>query len=497
MLEGEDKVKNSYMKKMIRTGGICAAVILAIFLSGCGKGESTSGTENASPETTVGDIQAADSRESQMPIETPVPTATSTPTPTPTPTPDPVYVRPSYANVISGSSSYVDETGSFVAMENSLVVFLPTDDAGGYVWHCLENGGDGIFEITEEQVRKVPYTYTSGRYGGKKVLKSEIKVTKPEADDSSVTEPVISEAPAEDMIEENEPTEYDDIYVEEVPEEYAEEVPEEYVEEYTEEVPEEDVYYAEEEYPEGQIFADGLSPVSLRIDSSSERGTKRGGMTFLSSAQSNAGSESDYTYVYAPARSEYTFTAQSPGTSVYCLEYTKASAVVPELDGGFILYLYADEGLNVTFDLVRYSFAECVAAPDGVPEAEASVTEEEAAAQAEKTAETYDSCLRENNMIGAAAEMVEGAYWEAVVMDPSIAQLTGNGSAFYHEDYQDYTWDVFTINPVSPGRTTAYFVYRTGYDSAFPRSQVVDITVGADLSVTAHVRRLDLGVEFD
>jgi hypothetical protein len=100
-------------------------------------------------------------------------------------------------------------------------------------------------------------------------------------------------------------------------------------------------------------------------------------------------------------------------------------------------------------------------------------------------------------MIGAAAEMVEGAYWEAYVMDSSIAGISGNGGSFYHENYADYAWDVFTIEPVSPGRTSAYFVYRTGDDTPMPRIQVADIQVAEDMTVTIHVRRFDMGVEFD
>ena len=151
----------------------------------------------------------------------------------------------------------------------------------------------------------------------------------------------------------------------------------------------------------------------------------------------------------------------------------------------------------MTFDLVWYSFSECVAAPDGVPEAEATVTAEQAAERAASAAETFDSCVRTNNMIGAAAEMVEGAYWEAYVMDSSIAGISGNGGSFYHENYADYAWDVFTIEPVSPGRTSAYFVYRTGDDTPMPRIQVADIQVAEDMTVTIHVRRFDMGVEFD
>ena len=188
------------------------------------------------------------------------------------------------------------------------------------------------------------------------------------------------------------------------------------------------------------------------------------------------------------------FTASSAGTSIYCLEYTQNHT---SLDSGFILYAHADEDLQVTFDLVWYSFSDCVAAPDGVPEAEATVTVEQAAERAASAAETYDSCVRTNNMIGAAAEMVEGAYWEAYVMDSSIAGISGNGGSFYHENYADYAWDVFTIEPVSPGRTSAYFVYRTGDDAPMPRIQVADIQVAEDMTVTIHVRRFDMGVEFD
>ena len=272
-------------------------------------------------------------------------------------------------------------------------------------------------------------------------------------------------------------TEYDDGY---------EEYPEEYVEEYPEEYTEEEVYWDENGEP--------YEPVSVTIPAFSGTGGISRGIQPMSASVGSTADQGDYTYVYAPGRKEFTFTASSAGTSIYCLEYTQNHT---SLDSGFILYAHADEDLQVTFDLVWYSFSECVAAPDGVPEAEATVTAEQAAERAASAAETFDSCVRTNNMIGAAAEMVEGAYWEAYVMDSSIAGISGNGGSFYHENYADYAWDVFTIEPVSPGRTSAYFVYRTGDDTPMPRIQVADIQVAEDRTVTIHVRRFDMGVEFD
>ena len=398
-------------------------------------------------------------------------------------------MRPSFANVAVGENAYVDERGSFITVENSLVVLLPTDENGGYVWNCLENGGDENFSYTERDVDHVPYTYTSGKYGGIKTPKGEVRAAESRSEDSIAAESIptgvpepeqeesVYEQPEEYVIEEYVVTEYDDGY---------EEYPEEYVEEYTEEYPEEEVYWDENDEP--------YEPVSVTIPSLSGTGGISRGIQPMSASVGSTADQDDYTYVYAPGRKEFTFTASSAGTSIYCLEYTQNHT---SLDSGFILYAHADEDLQVTFDLVWYSFSDCVAAPDGVPEAEATVTEEQAAERAASAAETYDSCVRTNNMIGAAAEMVEGAYWEAYVMDSSIAGISGNGGSFYHENYADYAWDVFTIEPVSPGRTSAYFVYRTGDDTPMPRIQVADIQVAEDMTVTIHVRRFDMGVEFD
>ena len=462
---------------------IFAVAVCAFLLAACGKSKPTQSVTEKPAEEAVG------SRPEEAAVQETEPTATPSPEATPTPTPDPVYVRPSFANVAVGENAYVDERGSFITVENSLVVLLPTDENGGYVWNCLENGGDENFSYTERDVDHVPYTYTSGKYGGIKTPKGEVRAAESRSEDSIAAESIptgvpepeqeesVYEQPEEYVIEEYVVTEYDDGY---------EEYPEEYVEEYTEEYPEEEVYWDENDEP--------YEPVSVTIPSLSGTGGISRGIQPMSASVGSTADQDDYTYVYAPGRKEFTFTASSAGTSIYCLEYTQNHT---SLDSGFILYAHADEDLQVTFDLVWYSFSDCVAAPDGVPEAEATVTEEQAAERAASAAETYDACVRTNNMIGAAAEMVEGAYWEAYVMDSSIAGISGNGGSFYHENYADYAWDVFTIEPVSPGRTSAYFVYRTGDDTPMPRIQVADIQVAEDMTVTIHVRRFDMGVEFD
>lgn len=461
---------------------IFAVAVCAFLLAACGKSKPTQSVTEKPAEEAVG------SRPEEAAVQETEPTATPSPEATPTPTPDPVYVRPSFANVAVGENAYADERGSFITVENSLVVLLPTDENGGYVWDCLENGGDENFSYTERDADHVPYTYTSGKYGGIKTPKSEVRAAESRSEDSIATESIptgvpepeqeesVYEQPEEYVIEEYVVTEYDDGY-EEYPEEYVDEYPEEYTEE---------VYWDENGEP--------YEPVSVKIPALSGTGGISRGIQPMSASVGSTANQDDYTYVYAPGRKEFTFTASSAGTSIYCLEYTQNHT---SLDSGFILYAHADEDLQVTFDLVWYSFSECVAAPDGVPEAEATVTAEQAAERAASAAETFDSCVRTNNMIGAAAEMVEGAYWEAYVMDSSIAGISGNGGSFYHENYADYAWDVFTIEPVSPGRTSAYFVYRTGDDAPMPRIQVADIQVAEDMTVTIHVRRFDMGVEFD
>ena len=472
--------------RMMNGKKIFAVAVCAFLLAACGKSKPTQSVTEKPAEEAVG------SRPEEAAVQETEPTATPSPEATPTPTPDPVYVRPSFANVAVGENAYADERGSFITVENSLVVLLPTDENGGYVWNCLENGGDENFSYTERDADHVPYTYTSGKYGGIKTPKSEVRAAESRSEDSIAAESIptgvpepeqeesVYEQPEEYVIEEYVVTEYDDGY-EEYPEEYVDEYPEEYPEEYTEEV-----YWDENGEP--------YEPVSVKIPALSGTGGISRGIQPMSASVGSTADQGDYTYVYAPGRKEFTFTASSAGTSIYCLEYTQNHT---SLDSGFILYAHADEDLQVTFDLVWYSFSECVAAPDGVPEAEATVTAEQAAERAASAAETFDSCVRTNNMIGAAAEMVEGAYWEAYVMDSSIAGISGNGGSFYHENYADYAWDVFTIEPVSPGRTSAYFVYRTGDDTPMPRIQVADIQVAEDMTVTIHVRRFDMGVEFD
>ena len=491
--------------RMMNGKKIFAVAVCAFLLAACGKSKPTQSVTEKPAEEAVG------SRPEEAAVQETEPTATPSPEATPTPTPDPVYVRPSFANVAVGENAYVDERGSFITVENSLVVLLPTDENGGYVWNCLENGGDENFSYTERDADHVPYTYTSGKYGGIKTPKSEVRAAESRSEDSIAAESIptgvpepeqeesVYEQPEEYVIEEYVVTEYDDGY-EEYPEEYVDEYPEEYPEEYTEEV-----YWDENGEPYEPVsvkipalsgtgeISRGIQPMSASPALSGTGGISRGIQPMSASVGSTA-DQGDYTYVYAPGRKEFTFTASSAGTSIYCLEYTQNHT---SLDSGFILYAHADENLQVTFDLVWYSFSDCVAAPDGVPEAEATVTAEQAAERAASAAETFDSCVRTNNMIGAAAEMVEGAYWEAYVMDSSIAGISGNGGSFYHENYADYAWDVFTIEPVSPGRTSAYFVYRTGDDTPMPRIQVADIQVAEDMTVTIHVRRFDMGVEFD
>ena len=469
--------------RMMNGKKIFAVAVCAFLLAACGKSKPTQSVTEKPAEEAVG------SRPEEAAVQETEPTATPSPEATPTPTPDPVYVRPSFANVAVGENAYADERGSFITVENSLVVLLPTDENGDYVWNCRENGGDENFSYTERDADHVPYTYTSGKYGGIKTPKGEVRAAESRSEDSIAAESIptgvpepeqeesVYEQPEEYVIEEYVVTEYDDGY---------EEYPEEYVEEYTEEYPEEEVYWDENDEP--------YEPVSVTIPSLSGTGGISRGIQPMSASVGSTADQGDYTYVYAPGRKEFTFTASSAGTSIYCLEYTQNHT---SLDSGFILYAHADENLQVTFDLVWYSFSDCVAAPDGVPEAEATVTAEQAAERAASAAETFDSCVRTNNMIGAAAEMVEGAYWEAYVMDSSIAGISGNGGSFYHENYADYAWDVFTIEPVSPGRTSAYFVYRTGDDTPMPRIQVADIQVAEDMTVTIHVRRFDMGVEFD
>ena len=468
--------------RMMNGKKIFAVAVCAFLLAACGKSKPTQSVTEKPAEEAVG------SRPEEAAVQETEPTATPSPEATPTPTPDPVYVRPSFANVAVGENAYADERGSFITVENSLVVLLPTDENGGYVWNCLENGGDENFSYTERDADHVPYTYTSGKYGGIKTPKSEVRAAESRSEDSIAAESIptgvpepeqeesVYEQPEEYVIEEYVVTEYDDGY-EEYPEEYVDEYPEEYTEE---------VYWDENGEP--------YEPVSVKIPALSGTGGISRGIHPMSASVGSSADQDDYTYVYAPGRKEFTFTASSAGTSIYCLEYTQNHT---SLDSGVILYAHADEDLQVTFDLVWYSFSECVAAPDGVPEAEATVTAEQAAERAASAAETFDSCVRTNNMIGAAAEMVEGAYWEAYVMDSSIAGISGNGGSFYHENYADYAWDVFTIEPVSPGRTSAYFVYRTGDDTPMPRIQVADIQVAEDMTVTIHVRRFDMGVEFD
>ena len=464
--------------RMMNGKKIFAVAVCAFLLAACGKSKPTQSVTEKPAEEAVG------SRPEEAAVQETEPTATPSPEATPTPTPDPVYVRPSFANVAVGENAYADERGSFITVENSLVVLLPTDENGGYVWNCLENGGDENFSYTERDADHVPYTYTSGKYGGIKTPKSEVRAAESRSEDSIAAESIptgvpepeqeesVYEQPEEYVIEEYVVTEYDDGY-EEYPEEYVDEYPEEYTEE---------VYWDENGEPYEPVsvkipalsgtgeISRGIQPMSASPALSGTGGISRGIQPMSASVGSTA-DQGDYTYVYAPGRKEF--------------------------DSGFILYAHADEDLQVTFDLVWYSFSECVAAPDGVPEAEATVTAEQAAERAASAAETFDSCVRTNNMIGAAAEMVEGAYWEAYVMDSSIAGISGNGGSFYHENYADYAWDVFTIEPVSPGRTSAYFVYRTGDDTPMPRIQVADIQVAEDMTVTIHVRRFDMGVEFD
>ena len=329
---------------------IFAVAVCAFLLAACGKSKPTQSVTEKPAEEAVG------SRPEEAAVQETEPTATPSPEATPTPTPDPVYVRPSFANVAVGENAYADERGSFITVENSLVVLLPTDENGGYVWNCLENGGDENFSYTERDADHVPYTYTSGKYGGIKTPKSEVRAAESRSEDSIATESIptgvpepeqeesVYEQPEEYVIEEYVVTEYDDGY-EEYPEEYVDEYPEEYTEE---------VYWDENGEPYEPVsvkipalsgtggISRGIQPMSASPSLSGTEGISRGIQPMSASVGSTA-NQDDYTYVYAPGRKEFTFTASSAGTSIYCLEYTQNHT---SLDSGFILYAHADEDLQ-------------------------------------------------------------------------------------------------------------------------------------------------------
>ena len=328
---------------------IFAVAVCAFLLAACGKSKPTQSVTEKPAEEAVG------SRPEEAAVQETEPTATPSPEATPTPTPDPVYVRPSFANVAVGENAYADERGSFITVENSLVVLLPTDENGGYVWNCLENGGDENFSYTERDADHVPYTYTSEKYGVIKTPKSEVRAAESRSEDSIAAESIptgvpeseqeesVYEQPEEYVIEEYVVTEYDDGY-EEYPEEYVDEYPEEYTEE---------VYWDENGEPYEPVsvkipalsgtggISRGIQPMSASPSLSGTEGISRGIQPMSASVGSTA-NQDDYTYVYAPGRKEFTFTASSAGTSIYCLEYTQNHT---SLDSGFILYVHADEDL--------------------------------------------------------------------------------------------------------------------------------------------------------
>ena len=504
------------MKK--KTGKLSKTIALALALlmcAGCGRAG-----EEAETETAPAAIQPT---ATQAPSPTEVP-ATLTPTPSPVPTQVPLkdlkYVRPSFANVVSGATSQTDERGSFVVTNNTLVVLLPTNSHDGYKWNCADNYEDGIFTVSDGNTEDIPYTYTSGKYGGAETPKSEVKAAEeayrqslreePNAEAASDTTDAATETGNEDggagedeIIEEIIIYEDDPDYEEYVDEGEEYEIVEGDESVYEEEIPDEQQEEVgnEDIIVEEQSFAGGNMSVSLMKASGPARPSFKmsgpsGGIRALA-AEGDASVPEETTYVYAPSRTEYVFTPQSAGTGIFYLECTKGDGTASVLDNGFILFAHADENLDITFDLAWYSFADCVAAPERIPEYDASVLTEQVAAQEKAAGEAFDSCVRNDNTIGAASRMVDDSYWEVFSMDNAVADITSNGGAFFHEDFVDYSWDLFTINPHQPGRTTAYFIHMTGDNSSVPRTQVADIHVADDMSVTVHVRRLDMGVQFD
>ena len=503
-------------KKTGKLSKITALVLALLMCAGC-----SSAGEEAEIDTAPAAIQPT---ATPAPSPTEVP-ATLTPTPSPVPTQVPLkdlkYVRPSFANVVSGATSHADERGSFVVKDKTLVVLLPTDSHEGYTWHCADNYEDGIFTVSDGSTEDIPYTYTSGKYGGLEIPKSEVKAAEEAYRQSLREEPnagAASDTPAvdtdtdtgtgtgddgEEIIEEIIIYEDDPDYEEYVDEGEDYEVVEGDDSVYEEETPEEQQEeVGDEDYVvEAQSFVRDNMSVSYMTASGSVRPSSgisaaRGGIREMA-AEGDDSVPEEMTYVYASSRTQYEFTPQAAGTGIFYLECTKGNGTASVLDNGFILFAHADENLDITFDLEWYSFANCVAAPERIPEYDASVLTEQVADQEESAAEAFDSCVRNDNTIGAASRMVDDSYWEVFSMDNSVADITSNGGAFFHEDFVDYSWDMFTINPHQPGRTTAYFIHMTGDNSSVPRVQVADIHVADDMSVTVHVRRLDMGVQFD
>ena len=503
-------------KKTGKFSKTTALVLVLMICAGCGRAE-----EEAEIETAPAAIQTT---VTQAPTPTEAP-ATLTPTPSPVPTQVPLkdltYVRPSFANVVSGATSHEDERGSFVVTKKTLEVVLPTDSHVGYSWHCEdenqdenedENGSE-IFTVSEGRTEEIPYTYSSRKYGGAEVIKSELEDAQGAFRQrlrEEENEEDTSDMPADDIDAGNEDGDVgEEVIIEEIiiyeddPEydEYIEEdVEDEVVEE---ETPEEWQEGSEEgnNQEEGKVISREYLPVSIKSDfksihpSFSISGSSK--RIKAMAAEGEVSAEEEMTYIYAPSCTGYVFTPQKAGTEIFFLECAKGDGTSSVLDNGFILFAHADEKLDITFDLVWYSFAECVAAPERIPESDASVLIDQVAAQEESAAEAFDSCIRNENTIGAASRVIDNSYWEVYSMDNSVADITSDGGAFYHEDFVDYSWDMFTINPREPGRTTAYFIQKTGDDSSLPTTQIADIHVSDDMSVTVHVRRLDLGVQFD
>lgn len=491
--------------KMIRNGiRKGTAVLLALVLcQGCGA------SRNAVDQNEISPIRE---KVTEKPIA-----ATESPTPVPTQMPTEVplsamiYCRPSYSNVAVGSASYSDERGSFTIVNNSLTAVLPVNDADGYSWRCIDHNAEGIFSVSEGELQNYPYAYTSGKYGGEETPKSKVreaedrwKKMKAEAEEARKAL-TITPAPEDEVFEEH--TDYYEYETQPEPEpEPSEEEPAA--------VPDDPLDGWNLEFGDGNQD-DGWEE-GAEGDFNNEQGGYGEDVTYeytsfvmpktalsmpdtkiQKCSVSAAEKKEDVTYVYASAREQFTFTPVSPGTNIFYLEYVKGKGVEQELDSGFVLFAHVDDSLAVTFDLVHYSFATCVAAPNEIAESEAEIVRDEVASQENDAEKAFDSCVRRNNTIGASAVRVEGGYWEVYSTDNDVASVVSNGGALYHEDYQDYTWDMFSINPNAPGRTTLYFYYRNGDGQPIPRMQVADVKVAEDLSLTVHVRRFDIGVEFD
>ncbi|MDO4804404.1 MAG: hypothetical protein Q4A32_06255 [Lachnospiraceae bacterium] len=541
------------MKKIVQVMKKSAAVFLAsMLLIGCGS------SENDADQIEMAPIQGNTVEKKATPTEEPSPTPTLMPTQVPLS--QLVFCRPSYSIVATGSLSHADERGSFTVVEKSLIAILPVDDGAGYSWRCVDHSKDGIFTVSEGELQGYPYIYASGKYGGDETPESEVKAAedrwkqmkaeaekalytptptptpKPETNTGNgvtynnggstviyeyVTLPPEENTAPDQITESDDPLngweidtggvggegeEQDDLSGYEIEDggdagdDAGEVDPGVYPDDSSL------VYEGEDDFVGSNGTGGGMGLMSAKMGGSKKNRTQTippatfagAKLTKLSSATTPAAVKQEkVTYVYAPAREQYTFTPNTPGTDTFYLEYAKGEGTEQALDSGYILFVHADEDLAVTYDLVHYSFSTNIAAPNAISEMASELLQEDAIQQEEEAREAFDSCVRDNNTIGASAIRVEGAYWEVYSTDENIATVTSNGGAFFHEDFQDYTWDMFSINPVSPGRTTLYFYYRNGDGQPIPRMQVADVKVAEDLSLDVHVRRFDLGVEFD